>query len=102
MSETAAQRELARQVARLDREAKTQVDPTIVHCAQHGPQYTCADAEPSEGVEQRWEAVRGDDGVLVHPYTRRVAEPTGRWHVYCGHIACIQIANKHCPECETP
>lgn len=87
---TGAEREIERQVNRLASEAKRQVDLAVIHCAQHGPQYTCADAQPTEGVEYVW---RG---------SARARVGTGRYSTRCRHIACTQIANKHCPECETP
>lgn len=42
MAETEAQKALAREVARLDREARgRQVTPKHVRCPEHGPQYAC-------------------------------------------------------------
>lgn len=82
MTETPAQRELAQQVARLDREAKRQVDVDAVTCAQHGRQYLCPSARP-------------------YPSAQYIGDRQIRG-VRCGHIACRQIANQHCPECECP
>lgn len=85
---------IERIVARLHREAKNQVDLAVVHCAQHGPQYACVNAQPTEGVDYVW--------LSRNDRMQRVKVGTGRFSTRCKHISCIQIANKHCPECEAP
>lgn len=69
------EKDIARIIARLDSEAKQQVALDLVHCAQHGPQYTCAPRRSS-----------------TFPFAK----------LSCGHIACRQIKAGNCPECEAP